>query len=338
MAIKVQCPNSSCGKVLLVKDGWAGKKGGCTECGSVIQVPLKKTVADTPSLNLDLPTSSEDTVAEKEVEYSEEVISDEEVVVEEETSEEDFLLKAKDKNKGVKARPASTSGDDEEPLGDDAFSAVDAEPRPNVRLPRLTLICLALGILSLACVALWPVLGRPSISGSGDFKNIPQFNVTSEIPLNEAGITVVCGIPAFGALIAAVGLIFPLRKGRFGLATLLTAYPAWISSLLMAILFTTWLITALDKLNYQKEQINALLKDPKKAGATRLVGLKGDFTISVGSGYYTGAIAGILAGLLLTMTIYLVHKSLWSRIVFLVLLVLIAGGGGTLAYMAVNSR
>ncbi|HUG90166.1 MAG TPA: hypothetical protein VML55_05005, partial [Planctomycetaceae bacterium] len=37
--IKVQCPNAACGKVLAVDEGLAGKKGRCSTCGTVFQIP-----------------------------------------------------------------------------------------------------------------------------------------------------------------------------------------------------------------------------------------------------------------------------------------------------------
>ena len=39
MSIKVKCPNPACNKSMTVKDSWAGKKGKCPACGSVINVP-----------------------------------------------------------------------------------------------------------------------------------------------------------------------------------------------------------------------------------------------------------------------------------------------------------
>ena len=37
--IKVKCPNVSCGKVLAVDASLAGKKGKCSTCGTVFQIP-----------------------------------------------------------------------------------------------------------------------------------------------------------------------------------------------------------------------------------------------------------------------------------------------------------
>src|SRR5262249_37065304 len=39
VSIEVQCPNPLCAKVHRVKNRWAGRRGTCPDCGTVIQVP-----------------------------------------------------------------------------------------------------------------------------------------------------------------------------------------------------------------------------------------------------------------------------------------------------------
>ena len=39
MAIRVQCPNPSCGQVITVRDEFAGKRGRCPSCGSALMIP-----------------------------------------------------------------------------------------------------------------------------------------------------------------------------------------------------------------------------------------------------------------------------------------------------------
>ena len=41
--IKVKCPNAACGKVLTVKDEYAGKKGKCPDCGKELLIPKAGT-------------------------------------------------------------------------------------------------------------------------------------------------------------------------------------------------------------------------------------------------------------------------------------------------------
>jgi hypothetical protein len=56
LVIKVQCPNPACGKVHGVKTSWAGKTGGCPDCGTLISVP---NVTAAPSGGLTSPAPSQ---------------------------------------------------------------------------------------------------------------------------------------------------------------------------------------------------------------------------------------------------------------------------------------
>src|SRR5438045_1294625 len=43
MTMQVQCPNASCGKVLIVQELYAGKKGKCPACGGEMTIPAAFT-------------------------------------------------------------------------------------------------------------------------------------------------------------------------------------------------------------------------------------------------------------------------------------------------------
>lgn len=49
MAINVKCPKPGCGKVLSVKDEYAGKTGKCPVCGTAVKVPMIKASPETPA-------------------------------------------------------------------------------------------------------------------------------------------------------------------------------------------------------------------------------------------------------------------------------------------------
>jgi hypothetical protein len=48
VSIEVQCPNPRCAKVHRVKNRWAGKRGTCPDCGTIIQVPLPSAASPPP--------------------------------------------------------------------------------------------------------------------------------------------------------------------------------------------------------------------------------------------------------------------------------------------------
>ena len=50
MPIKAKCPNADCGKVIAVKDEFAGKRAKCPGCGTVITIPNGTGVAAAPAV------------------------------------------------------------------------------------------------------------------------------------------------------------------------------------------------------------------------------------------------------------------------------------------------
>ncbi|MBY0526652.1 MAG: hypothetical protein K2R98_24865 [Gemmataceae bacterium] len=58
MPIRVQCPNEACGKVMMVKDQFAGTKGKCPDCGQAVLVPALATDDLPPTKKIKKPASA----------------------------------------------------------------------------------------------------------------------------------------------------------------------------------------------------------------------------------------------------------------------------------------
>jgi hypothetical protein len=64
VSIEVQCPNPQCALVHRVKNRWAGRRGTCPACGSVIQVPGPAPVAPPGQEEPRLPAAGQNATQE----------------------------------------------------------------------------------------------------------------------------------------------------------------------------------------------------------------------------------------------------------------------------------
>jgi hypothetical protein len=189
---------------------------------------------------------------------------------------------------------------------------VPAEPG----LPGLPVLFLVLAMVGLASVAVMPFLGNTEFSKIGDLRA----KVGNPPPVKPEAQPYVIGVPLAGVVLALVGLILSARKGRFGLAALLTTYPVWLLSLALALFAGVLLLIQLD--------------DAAEAQAIfakfRQQGFGGELTFQIGSAFWVAAAGTTAATLFFTLALFFIHQKRWSRIVFLVLACLLLGGGGAL--------
>jgi hypothetical protein len=86
--IKVRCPNPACAQFHLVKDRWAGKRGTCPACGSVIAVPsVQRDTTPLAPLPNDPEVQAPPEEAEMDTTSVEDVLADEVLEEEEEYDE-----------------------------------------------------------------------------------------------------------------------------------------------------------------------------------------------------------------------------------------------------------
>jgi hypothetical protein len=195
---------------------------------------------------------------------------------------------------------------------EEAEVADEDYPRQAVVAPRrfswVTAVLYLLAILSLLGIASIPLLKGPVTTLSGpNTAGLRPPNLESSV--NSTGLVIILGMVAVAVLLAVAGFLVSLLTRDFGLPALLSAYPAVILAGLLLGFLAILLVAQLQTIEKEEARIKApQFGRPAPAGLTLSISPGQDLVIPTG--------AAAAATLLLTLTILLMHRSLWARIVF----------------------
>jgi hypothetical protein len=298
VSIPVQCPNPACGKTHRVKNRWAGKRGTCPDCGTVIEVPgvpLAQPVASAPSHSAASaqemrPLSADITAAAEPGAVAQ---GEETLIAESAITEEPFLAEEVPDEDAAPVRPA---------------------PVPGRYFSVSTAVLYLLGILGLGAVAAAPFL---PVRGISIDPPPSQFNSG----LKQTALSpYLLAVPAAAAAIALVGYLAALFARHFGLAMLLTAYPA---VLLAGVCLAFWGLLA-----------RVIHADNVAATTHSAADFGRSAEVAFGPGAWAGLGGAAAATFFLAIAILLTHRHLWAKLVFAVLALLGLGLGGALVFLA----
>jgi hypothetical protein len=307
MSIPVQCPNPACAKTHRVKNRWAGKRGTCPDCGSVIEVPgvpLAQSVASVPGPGA-TPDSYAEDIRPLSADITEEDSAPEEpgvVAAEEETLIADGAITEEPEPFLAEELP-------------DADAATEAPTAPSgKRFSGLTAMLYLLGILGLGSVAAAPYLPMQAISGDSElYQKVASSSEKKEPP------SFLLGVPAAAAAIMLVGLLASLAFRNFGLATLLTAYPSvFLAGVCLAFwgLLIRWLYAFDQKITAES---------PQRFGKF--------VEVTMGPGAWAAIGGSAAATAFLIIAILRTHRRLWAKTSFAVLAVVGLGLAGAFAFL-----
>jgi hypothetical protein len=369
VSIEVECPNPDCAKVHRVKNRWAGKRGTCPDCGTIIEVP-----GGTP---VPAPRHEPEPFPEPEPEPA--------AVAAEVAVKEGVTV-------GDGAEDAATIGDETvayepppAPKKEKKAGEKKSEPEPEEEAT----VAMDEGITD-DPFSMEEEVGSESIKAADDDLFGTEAAEEAEDAEEEPAAAVsdgrrFSGLTAFLYLLGILGLLgvaaMPFLPGPEVAASgpdpvavrafkdnmqknigikedkrfLVTAVPAAVAALaLIALLvsvftrnfgivafllsYPVW-IASLVGLLFALAILNIQTTDAKEAPKAKnpVPGVTG-YSVTVGQSAYVGVASAGVAVLFFTLAIPLMHRSRWSRIVFGVLAVLGLGGVGFIAAVGMSQE
>jgi hypothetical protein len=339
MSIQVQCPNPDCGKVHKAKDKYAGLQCYCPDCRTVMEVPAGPAaphVAEKPAAaNGMARAASRDAVEAAAVEALVGLGEDPpaarkgaeaDAVSLNVAVEEDALAADAADDEAVHLQSSNRLGAEEEaaaaeldnalattPKGRPRPAADDGEDRPvspSVRerfkwLPAVTLALGALGLLGGTAVALLP---GAELTATGIYAKAVGTKTTAGIPEETKPylIAIFCVL----AGLALLGLLVALLRRRFGIITPLLTYVAAIATAPM-LLFLAIGLSARQEVVRKFQQDIATQRAQAGAAADTL----GTASVTVGQDVVVSFACVAVAFVLLCLSLPLMHRARWAKIV-----------------------
>jgi hypothetical protein len=345
MSIQVQCPNPHCGKVHKAKDKYAGLRCYCPACRAVMAVPAQPAAAPRAEvrraaapnglahaatlaaaeadeglvgLGEDPPAAKKGAEADAvslNVAVEQEVLAadDEAVYMQSSTHlapDERLVAAELEHELAAAAKRRALAAEDEED------EARPAPPKPaREKFKWLAAVVLALGALSLLGVMAISLLPGAELTATGIYAKVAGGNKTAGIP--EEAKPYLIAIPCVLAGIAFVGLLVALLRRRFGIVTLLTTYPVAVATAPLLLFLAIGLSARLDVVSKFKRDIAA-----QRAQAGAAADTLGTASISVGQDVVVAFTCGAVAFVLLCLSLPLMHRARWAKIISAVVVAL----------------
>jgi len=206
MAIQVQCPNADCGKILTVRDEFAGKIGKCPGCGGAVKIPAEQVeevveelpVAKRAPRDEDAPASPRRTRRRAEDDDDEERRPARRRTRAEDDDEDDYEER--------RPRRRRRDEDDDDDDYDDDYDRVRRR-KPKKAAPTATVVCLGIAAGLFLCLGFTPLFSMFSFSVPNNLLG-GTLKVSSMIALTEGKIVMIFSFVAAAVLIATLIVAF----------------------------------------------------------------------------------------------------------------------------------
>jgi hypothetical protein len=352
MSIPVQCPNPDCGKVHQAKDKYAGLQCYCPACRAVMEVPVRPAA---PRID-EKPAPANGTAGAATLEEAEAAAAEALVALGEDPPaarkgaeaeavslnvavEEDALAADPADDEEFHLRSSNRLGDEEgiaaAELDDALASAARKRPRPAVdededrpapsageRFKWPAAVTLALAALGLLGVAAMPFLPGPQLTLTGALANQKGLFPNPGWGMKDELKPYVIAIPCVVAGLVLLGLVLAVLQRRFSVIAFLTTYPAAAVTAVLLLILSIGLAVRLKDVKDVEKVVAAQKARVPPAVAAQL----GTASITVGTSVVVAFGCAAAAFVLLCLSLPLMHRAKWAKVVSAVLVGL--GGAG----------
>jgi hypothetical protein len=347
MSIEVRCPNPTCGRVHRVKNKYAGKRGQCPSCGDWMMIPAP-ALAGPPLASPVFPHAPEPVPPPMHapplgLDEATLLLPPEESALPHEwhaprpgaaLDEDVTVIDVPDEVPARASRaPAALPKRRLEPeveVADEVIEEAELdeeEPRPRKSTRRFSwLVCAMLffATLGLGAGSVVPHLDGPTAKATGPLQRSPKMRaLKSYVP--DDYLWPVTIAPASVALLAVLGLMVAMGTRNFGFFPLLTTYLATLTTV-------AGLALAITSAFHVQEAFDDMTAQARRLGNEQRV----ELTTSWGLGPPVALIGGASALFLFSVSLLLMHRRAFTRILS-VLVLLVACGAGVVVILTSSS-